>query len=375
MTTTMTPRLRTDDRGFSLVELLAAVAITLVVMGSTMMALGDAWKAADSATLITNLNSGLRVAMDLVVRDLLQVGQGLPTGRLITVPSGATAIRLPGPPGTTYTVPNTTTQLTAVIPGPGRGPSVNNQATDMITTLAADSAFETRCLTALTDTSMTVALPAGQTASCGANTTNPGPGAINPGDLIMLWKGALSTLVQVTSVAGQVVNFNGGDSMNLNQPNADGGVNQYRLGDGGEPLVSGRIASNATRIRMITYYLDTTTTPGRPRLVRRMNNGHPTTFDNTLGTAVAFDVENLSISYDLADSAANATSVRMTDTDIAGGVGAAAGCPCDPERIRKVNVLLAARASRPMRVTRQVFRNSLMTQVSLRSLAFVDEYR
>jgi hypothetical protein len=180
--------------------------------------------------------------------------------------------------------------------------------------------------------------------------------------------------VQVTSISGQIVNFAGGDSLNLNQPNAAGGLNEYRAADGGEPLVGGRIASNASRIRMITYYIDTVTTPGRPRLVRRMNNGHPTTFSNTLGTAVAFDVEHLEISYDLADGAANPTNVRMTAVDIAGGVGAAVGCPCDVERIRKVNMTLSARARRPMRGTQQIYRNSLRTQVSLRSLAFVDRY-
>jgi prepilin-type N-terminal cleavage/methylation domain-containing protein len=371
---TITPGRTPNERGFSLVELLITMAITLVVMGATMTALGDAWKATESSTLVTNLNTGLRVAMDLAVRDVLQVGQGLPTGRVITIPSGATPIRLPGPPGTNYTIPTTTTELTAVIPGPGRGPVVNGVATDMITTLAADSSFETRCLTALTNTSMTVALPTGTTTACGANITNGGDDDLDPGDLIMLWKGALSALVQVTSISGQIVNFAGGDSLNLNQPNAAGGLNEYRAADGGEPLVGGRIASNASRIRMITYYIDTVTTPGRPRLVRRMNNGHPTTFSNTLGTAVAFDVENLEISYDLADGAANPTNVRMTAVDIAGGVGAAVGCPCDVERIRKVNMTLSARARRPMRGTQQIYRNSLRTQVSLRSLAFVDRY-
>ena len=46
---------------------------------------------------------------------------------------------------------------------------------------------------------------------------------------------------------------------------------------------------------MISYYLDNTTTPGSPRLVRRINNGHPTTFNNNLGTAVAIDIENLTV--------------------------------------------------------------------------------
>ncbi len=376
-----------DIRGFSLVELLVTMAITLVIMGATMTALGDAWKANDSASLITGLNTGLRVAMDVVVRDTLQVGQGLPTGRIITIPSGAgaTAIRLPGFPGTNYTLPAGATEVSAVIPGPGRGPIVNGQVTDMITTFAADSAFENRQLTALTNNSMAVALT--RTAPLpaipnGANITDGGADDIDAGDLIMLTRGALSALVQVTSQpTNQTITFAGGDSLNLNQTvAADGTVREYRdldptAGTDNEAIVpaTGTLQSRATRIRMITYYIDATTDPLRPRLVRRVNNGHPTTFNNALGTAVAFDVENLQITYDLADGAVNPTNIRMTAADMLpnGGCGAIA---CDAERIRKVNVLLSARARRPMRVSRQVFRNSLLTQISLRSLAFVDRY-
>jgi prepilin-type N-terminal cleavage/methylation domain-containing protein len=394
MTTTPTPPPgRADARGFSLVELLMAMAITLIVMGATMTALGDAWKATDSANLITGLNTGLRVAMDVIVRDLLQVGQGLPTGRVITIPSGtgATPVRLPGPPGTTYTLPITTTELSAVIPGPGRGPVVNGRATDMITTIAADSSFEERVLTALTNSTMTVALnraaitgpPAVQAIRKGANISDGlGDDDVEPGDLIMLSRGSFSALVQVTGVSGQVITFAAGDSLNLNQTAAaDGTVREYRDLDDTATVqneaidpATGVLQSVATRIRMITYYIDDLTSPGRPRLVRRMNNGHPTTFNNNLGTAVAFDVENLQITYDLADGVVNPANIRMTAVDIAGSAGAPVGCPCDLERIRKVNVLLAARARQPARVSRQVYRNSLLTQVSLRSLAFVDRY-
>ena len=136
----------------------------------------------------------------------------------------------------------------------------------------------------------------------------------------------------------------------------------------------------ATRIRLITYYLDVTTDPRRPRLVRRINNGSgltaATTFDNGLGTVVAFDIENFTISYDLVapDGVNNPTNVRMTDADLDGS-GACAPDPCSPNQIRKVNFVLAGRSSRPMRGTNQFFRNRLSTQVSLRSLSFVDRYQ
>jgi hypothetical protein len=134
------------------------------------------------------------------------------------------------------------------------------------------------------------------------------------------------------------------------------------------------IPTTASRIRMISFYLDATTDPTRPRLVRRMNNGDPITFNNALGNVVAFDIENLQITYDLADGVTNPTNVKMTPADIIGGT---VDCPdpCSPNQIRKVNIVISGRSRSTLKNTKQYFRNQLTTQVSLRSLAFVDRYR
>ena len=90
------------------------------------------------------MNQGLRTAMDIMVRDMLQVGQGLPSGRTIDIPNGtgATAVKLPGAPchdAGVHDVPGdphaaaTTTEINAVIPGPGIGPTINGMTTDVIT--------------------------------------------------------------------------------------------------------------------------------------------------------------------------------------------------------------------------------------------------
>jgi prepilin-type N-terminal cleavage/methylation domain-containing protein len=362
---------RGPQAGFSLVELLTSMAITTVIMGATMAALNNAVRATDSAKLITGMNNGLRTTMDLVVRDLLQVGQGLPSGNVIAVPSGvgATQIRLPGPPGTTLLMVAGATEITAVIPGPGLGPAVGGRATDMITTIAADSAFDHVRLTAL------AANGSSMTVDPGVDIDDGGPDDLEPGNLIMLTKGSTSTLLQVSRVVGQQVFFDNPDSLNLNQPGAADG-NATGLFNDAPADVPGPtfIPTAASRIRMVSFYLDTATDPTRPRLVRRMNNGHPITYDNTLGTAVAFDIENLQISYDLADGVTNPANVRMTAADL-DGTGACSPDPCSANQIRKVNVMVAVRSRAPLKGTRQYFRNQLLTQVSLRSLAFVDRYR
>ncbi len=82
-------RRRHRERGFTLIELLVTMAITTVILGATMGAMNNAITATDSASQITSMNNGLRTAMDLMVRDLLQVGQGLPGSRAIVLPNGA----------------------------------------------------------------------------------------------------------------------------------------------------------------------------------------------------------------------------------------------------------------------------------------------
>jgi prepilin-type N-terminal cleavage/methylation domain-containing protein len=368
---TSRPAAGDPQAGFTLVELLTSMAITTVIVGATMGALSNAIRATETATLVTSMNNGLRTTVDLMVRDLLQVGQGLPSGNIIAVPTGlgSTQVKLPGPPGTAYLMPVNATEIKAVIPGPGLGPMVGGRTTDMITTIAADSAFDHVKLTALAanGSSMTVdpAVPI----------NGAGPGGRELGNLIMLTKGSSSTLVQVTRIVGQTVFFDAADSLNLNQVGAADGNAKWLFNDAPPDVPTPTfIPTAASRIRMISFYLDATTDPTRPRLVRRINNGDPFNYNNASGNVVAFDIENLQITYDLADGVTNPTNVKMTPADIAGGT---ADCPdpCSPNQIRKVNIVISGRSRATLKNTKQFFRNQLTTQVSLRSLAFVDRYR
>jgi hypothetical protein len=251
---------------------------------------------------------------------------------------------------------------------------VNGVATDVITTLAADSAFDQVRLTAL------AADGSSMTVDPAVSLTGGGASDIRPGDLIMLSKQSVSALAQVTRVVGQQVFFDANDSLNLNQTAAAAGtvsVLQATAPADTPPVAPATfVTTQASRIRMISYYIDATTDAQRPRLIRRMNNGDPLTFNNNLGTAVAFDMEGLAITYDLVNGTTNPTNANMDGTDVTGGGGGAcAPAACSRNEIRKVNILLSGRSRVPLRLTRQFLRNRLQTQVSLRSLAFVDRYR
>jgi hypothetical protein len=345
--------------------MLIAMFLATLVMGVTMTALSDALRAGDSVFRLTGMNNSLRSAMDLMVRDFLQVGSGLPPGHVIHIPSGAGAltIRIPGPPGTAFTTDIGDADIAAIIPGPGLGPIVNGVRTDTITVLTADNTFTDVPLTAVTGTSVTV-----------ANTVNiaTGPDRVTPAQLMMVTKGSHSTLVQVTAVntASRVLTFADGDSLNLNQSTAESGS---LAALNAEAPANTPANTRITRVRMISYYIDATI-PDRPRLVRRINNGDEDDFNNSLGTAVGLDIENLQISYDLADGDTNPAAVQFTDADL-DGTGACAPDPCSPTQIRKINITLMARSSNADRTGVRIFRNTLTSQVSLRGMAFLNEYQ
>jgi type II secretory pathway pseudopilin PulG len=365
---------RSAAAGFSLVEVIFSMGIMLAIMGATMTALSQAMKLNETAVLVTGMNSNLRTAMDLMIRDLLQVGSGLPTGHFVLTPSGvvSTQINLPGPPGPTLHNLTTDTDFNAVNPAPGGGPVINGVATDTICTLAADSSFNAVALTAvaLNPTSIDVD-PAVNIAT--------GPDRVLPGQLIMVKKGVYAILLQVTSVvtASHRIFFATSDSLNLNQYNATAGSITALNASAPTPDLapvspSPFLQTTATRVRMVTYYLDATIS-AHPRLVRRINNGSAVLFDNSSGTTVAFDVENMQISYDIADGTGSSANVKFNAADLA-GTGACAPAACSVNQIRKVNLILTARSKALFSANNRFFHNTLSTQVSLRGMAFVNTY-
>jgi hypothetical protein len=397
---TMTRGSRASSRlaslaGYSLIEMMVAMGVSTVVMGATMAGLSDIAKGSEMVVNVTEMNKSLRIGMDLIERDMLQVGSGLPPGHTINVATGAgaTQVKIPGPP----TQPGYAAQpillalgdpdISAVQPSPGKGPVINGVATDVLTVLMADNALLDVPLTASTATTATLAWstsPPYSVAAPGPNITT-GPDKVSPGQLMMIWKGALTTLVEVTSVdtAGRVLTFASGDALNLNQTAAAAGNLAYLNAQGsalswtavvpGPPLVTELGNTFITRVRMVTYYLDATLDPTRPRLVRRVNNGSPTVFDNASGTSVAMDVENLTFRFDINDGNLNPASVQMNAADLA-GTGACNPNPCSINLIRKVDIVLTGRSRNVNNPKARSFHNTLTSQVSFRGMAFVDEY-
>lgn len=358
---------RRSAAGFTLIELLIAMGLMTLVMGVTLGGLASATRANASVLNLTSMNNSIRIGMDMLVRDMLQVGSGLPPSHVIQVPSGAnaTAVKLPGPPGTSPMLDSSAIAIGAVVPLPGIGPTINGTPTDAVVTIAADNTFSSQAMTAMTATSVDIA--------AGVNLAT-GPDRVTPGQLMMITKGSTTTLVEVTAVdtSARRLTFAAGDSLNLNQPSAAAGTLAALNGVAPANTPSAALIS---RVRMITYYLDATTDPVHPRLVRRINNGNPTTYDNTLGNAVAIDIENLQFSYDLVDGNTNPANVRMEAADLSGS-GRCSPNACGSSQIRKINIALTGRSENAV-ITKNntVYRNTLTSQVSFRGMAFLNEYQ
>jgi hypothetical protein len=348
---------RRAEAGFTLAEMLVSMCLTVVIVGAAILASVNARKATASAGLALEMNGSLRSATDLMVRDLLQTGQGLPSGKVIEKPNGgtATAVNRPGPTTAGLLYPIADTHFTAVTVGASVGPgfsepqlgggTITGPATDIISVLYVDSQFDAlNCTIASTGRAMTV--PAFNAAVAGtANIT--GTGVTDPvaaGDLIMLTNGSGSAMMLATAVSGQTVTFGSSDRMNLNQVTGTDGTVRQLL-----PTPVAATAAGWSRVRLVTYFIDNAVDP--PRLMRQINY-------NT-ARAVAVGIDNLQISYDIADGITNPVNVKT---------------PTNPNQIRKVNLYLSSR-SRDRSQSGQYLRNSLATQVALRSLAFVDRYQ
>jgi hypothetical protein len=335
---------RDSESGFTLGEVLIATALTLVIVSAAVEMLTRTLTLTGTARVISETNHGLQAGTSLMVRDFMQTGQGVPLGG-IPIPNGtgATAVRRPGLAGMTFSTAQTA--LPALSPGNGLGPVLLGVSTDLINVVYADRTLN------LSANPLAAVAADGSTMTVAAATPITGVGGLQAGDVI-LFSNALGNALQMvtTTPTDQTVTFAAGDEMNLNQRGAAfGSIMNLQSSPGVFP------PTTATRVLIVSYFIDTTTDPTLPRLVRRVNMGQ--------NLAIAMGVENLQLTYDLVDGVTNPTNV---DTPAVTN---------SANQIRKANVFLSARSQDVNPQTKQFFRNTMATQVGLRSLSFVDRYR
>jgi len=368
--------------GFTLIELMLAIFITTVVLAAAFLLFRDSIKANNNVTQAADVSDNLRAGLNLLDQDLIQTGTGIPTGG-ISIPntvnaSGCNVGGLVNRPPTTLNLtfqgpnsanPHCNVILPAIEPGDGLGPTVTSPdgtmgtATDVITVLYGDNT-----LSLVQKPINGAACPAGSIAADGSSITFDNAcvtlGAagipVNSGDLLMIYNSNNSNgiLQTVTSVSGQTLNFAAGDQFNLNgrtTTEAAGTIRQLQNLTGGVP--NGTYPpTSATRIWMITYYVDSATDPTHPRLMREVNFNAP--------QPVAESLENLQFTYNFADGTSpapvNQSVVPPTDNE---------------NQIRSVNVYIGTRSTNTKAGSNQYIRSNVSTQVALRSMAYFNTYK
>jgi Tfp pilus assembly protein PilW len=334
------------EQGFSMVETLMAVTVTVLLLGGVMSALNKSLGLNERVAMASDLEQNLRTGMNLVVSDFISAGWLIPIGG-IPVPNGNNSVPVLRPSPAGLSARAFAAKIDAINPGAALGPVINGPATDMVNILYADNELrlDQNSLTAIGTNGSSITV-ANTIAISGANVTDP----IRRGNLIALNNANGNALQYVTGVNGQTIQFASGnaDVPKLNQPNAaTGSVLQLRNSDNTFPVNS----TTAKRVWLVTYYLDTATNPTRPRLMRRVNY--------ETARAVALFLEDFQLTYDIVNLASNPTNVEAPGT---------------PSQIRKANMLLSGRSAWPDRDSGEYLRRSLTTQVSLRSLSFFNRY-
>lgn len=323
--------------------------LTLVVLSAAFSGFNSAMHLADTSRIVSENNQGLQVSMSLIVRDLMQAGQGIPLGG-IPIPSGAGAnpVRRPGPPGPAIFFDNTWTAIPAITTGSALGPAVPGVGvpTDIVTVLYIDRTLN------LGQFPLDAIAADGSTMTVNAGTNIAGADGLRVGDLILFANASGNALQAVTAVntGTRVVTFAAGDAFSLNDRIApQGTILDLQSSPGVYP------PTTALRVTMVSYYLDAATDPNVPRLVRQVNLGQQ--------LAIGLGAENFQITYDLVDGVGNPANVGEPP------VGNS------PNQIRKANLFLSARSLENSHHTKKPVRNSLATDVGFRSLAFVDRYQ
>ena len=373
--------------GFTLVELIVGMAVTMIALAAAVLMFRDSTRANTNVTQTSDMSDNVRAGLNLMVQDLIQTGSGIPTGG-ISIPNtinaagcniGQPVNRPPSSLKLTFQGPNAANPgcnvvLPAIEPGNSLGPTVTSPdgtsgpKTDIITMMYADNtlSMDQKPINGPSCPGGAIAAD-GSTVTFDAACVTIGAAGIpvNPGDLLMIYNGnnPNGVLQTVSSVSGQTLTFNTGDAFNLNArttKEASGTILTLQNLTGGVP--NGTYpATSCTRVWMITYYLDGTTDPRHPTLMREVNFNPP--------QPVADTVENLQFSYNFADG----TTPAPVNQSFVPTAPAPAGD--NENQIRSVNVYLGARSAATAAMSSKYIRTNLATQVALRSMAYFNTYK
>jgi|SRR5271165_1361246 len=373
----MSDRSTKRDGGFSLLEMIIAMALGMIVLGAAVQIYIQGVSATWKVTQRSEMQQDFRAAGNMLTKDLSLAGAGLGNGAAIALPSGTTpvygcdqtgacyinggSVQYPKQGGTPY--------LYGLLPGLNVGPTLPSgpTATDAVTVVYTDTSFYLNCYTATVTAKGVVTfapavttpatpwptpgcLPTGVASPQAVNDTVVG---LTPGDLVLMTLNGTQIVAEVTGAVTSLgsnaytVPFANADVLHMNQTSGVKYLNSVGLSATG---------TSPVRILVVSYYIDNS--PNPPRLMRQVSGHTP--------MPVTENVVYLKFSYDLFDPVANVPQVNQADGGVSLGLL--------PNQITKINILNMAMDS-SMKGAQGGYQSvNLQTSVSARNLTYNNNY-
>ena len=341
----MSNRLTKRESGFSLLEMTVSLALGAIVLGGAVQIYIQGVSATWATTQRAELQGDFRAASNILTKDLSLAGAGFTGGTAIALPSAVTPVYGCDESGAcyinggsvAYPRQSTTAYLYGLLPGYNVGPIPTGSSahTDAVTVVYTDNNFYLDCYTAAitNTTTVTFTLPGTTSSNCTAPTGNTGAQAVSDssqglvaGDLVLFTFGSNNIVAEVTTAAttAGVVAFAPSGVLKMNQAStvANSLASKY-------VAPAGTTIGYATRILVITYYLDTTTA-ATPRLMQQVSGHTP--------VPVAENVANLKLTYDLFNDSTNSPAVSCSNPGASSDGCAGASTGLLPNQITKINI-------------------------------------
>jgi prepilin-type N-terminal cleavage/methylation domain-containing protein len=406
-----------SSRGFSLIELMVALALGLLITGAAVKLYSTGVDATWVVQQRAEMQQDLRAAEDMLLKDISLAGAGLTSipGESVKLPFGT--IPIYGCSAGPVCPPNGALQypciggacgakfpptLYPIMPGFQRGINPPGSAipSDIITVVYSDTTLALNCYSGpaggpsaannaisfnATGNVLTFTAPVNPPpASCILPPGLAFPQALNntvnglqPGDLILVGPNSLGTtyIGEVTNVAppnagnapaapgsAYTITFANGDTLNINQAGSVNDLTNFAPAGGGQ--VGGLVA---TRIFVITYFLKNFVDGAGnvTTILYRQVNGQQ-------ATPLVDNIANLQFTYDTYDNSGNLLNAT--------GDGGEACCNISPNLIRKVNIahltihgqLYGTKSS--LMATQGFQSFDVQTSISARNMSYTNRY-
>jgi len=260
-------RARAREAGFSIIELMVALAVLLIIIVPIFALLRDALRTNTTAFEMADAQQNMRTAQEYITRDLIVAGDGLKTINNIMLPENFVRQYLVRNTSLLARSPvnrsNSPSVVIPIITPDSASSSPTNPVgllpgTDRITILSIDPAFTP------------VSLPTGAIVPSGANVSisTADVGRFQIGEIYMISSGYGATFGAITNISpGSQPNliFSSSDPYNLNDPGNGGSLAYVAYGPSGPGRGAASAPATLMRMRMINYFVN-----DRGQLIRRV---------------------------------------------------------------------------------------------------------